>query len=68
MHGVAASTRKPLTLVKLARILSGRSQSEVARELGVTSSHLSKIEKGERPAGRELAVRLVNLLIGGGES
>ncbi len=66
MDGVAVSARKPPSLIRLARQLSGRSLTEVARELGVTPGHLCKIEKGERAAGRDLAVRLVNLFIGGG--
>lgn len=51
--GVKRATIRPVTLY--------RGVSRVARLSGVSQSHLSRVIRGERKAGKELARRLARL-------
>ena len=49
-------------LLRQARAARGLTQREVATQLGVGAPHLSKVESGKEPAGRELLLRAAVVL------
>jgi len=44
------------------RLRLNLTQKEMAKKIGVTQGDLSKMEKGERPIGKKLAIRIGNSL------
>lgn len=49
-------------LLRDARVAAGMTRVKLAEMVGVESSHISRIESGERVASAELVIRLANLL------
>ncbi|MFB3073900.1 MAG: helix-turn-helix domain-containing protein [Candidatus Methylomirabilales bacterium] len=49
-------------LLKCARIVQGRSLTEVAQQISVSPSYLSRIETGQRRLTPEIAARLSRAL------
>ncbi len=64
MHGFFVSGKKPPSPIRLARQLYGFSLMELAAQIGCDPSHLARIERGERAAGPDLAVRLLEVFSG----
>ncbi len=53
---------KPGLALRGARLKEGFTQVELAKKIGVAQYNLSKMEKGERPIGRKMAMRLGKVL------
>jgi len=59
-----ALEKYPMTRLKAARERRGFSQTYVAEGVGMTQSHLAKLEKGKVSASPEIATRLANFFGG----
>jgi DNA-binding XRE family transcriptional regulator len=52
----------PGDTLKGARLMHELTQSKLAAVIGVKASHISEMEKGKRPIGKEMAKRLAKAL------
>jgi ribosome-binding protein aMBF1 (putative translation factor) len=56
-------TQRPATMLRGARQKADMTQAELAKKLGdVRQHHLSEMENGKRPIGKEMAKRLATTL------
>jgi addiction module HigA family antidote len=52
----------PGDTLKGARLMHELTQAQLAAKIGVKASHISEMEKGKRPIGKEMARRLAKAL------
>jgi DNA-binding XRE family transcriptional regulator len=55
---LADATKTPGIALRGVRLRLGLTQKEMAKKINVTQGDLSKMEKGERPIGKKLAMRI----------
>lgn len=55
-------TMRPATMLRGARYKAELTQKELAVELDIYQHHLSEMENGKRPIGKDMAKRLANVL------
>jgi DNA-binding XRE family transcriptional regulator len=53
---------KPRDILRGARYREGLTQAQLAALIGVKPSHISEMEKGKRPIGKDMAKRLAKVL------
>ena len=53
---------RPGACLQGARVKEGLSQVDLAEELGISQSNLSKMELGKRPIGKAMAKRIADIL------
>ncbi len=53
---------EPATMLRGARVREGITQKQLAEALGIKQSHISEMENGKRPIGKEMARRLGDVL------
>lgn len=59
---LADSTQRPATLLRGARAKLNMTQTELADKIDIRQHHLSEMENGKRPIGKEIARRLAAVL------
>jgi len=55
---LADSKKTPGIALKGVRLRLGLTQVEMAKKIGITQGDLSKMEKGERPLGKNMALKI----------
>ena len=58
---LADDTMRPATLLRAARYRANLTQKNLADRLGVRQHHLSEMENGKRPVGKQMAKRLAEI-------
>jgi ribosome-binding protein aMBF1 (putative translation factor) len=53
---------QPGVILRGARHREGLTQAQLAAKIGVKASHISEMEKGKRPIGKDMAKRLAKAL------
>ena len=53
---------KPATALRGARKREALTQKQLAKELSISQNHISEMENGKRPIGKEMAKRLAKIL------
>jgi transcriptional regulator with XRE-family HTH domain len=53
---------RPMDVLKGARYREGLTQAQLAAKVGVKVTHISEMERGKRPIGKEMAKRLAKAL------
>jgi DNA-binding XRE family transcriptional regulator len=53
---------QPGNILRGARHREGLTQAQLAAQIGVKASHISEMEKGKRPIGKDMAKRLAQAL------
>jgi DNA-binding XRE family transcriptional regulator len=59
---LADDTMRPATVLRGARYKAGLTQKSLAKRLGVHQHHLSEMENGKRPIGKQMAKRFAEAL------
>jgi DNA-binding XRE family transcriptional regulator len=59
---LADSTKRPATMLRGARHKLNMTQTELAAKIDIRQHHLSEMENGKRPIGKEIARRLAAVL------
>ena len=59
---LADDVKRPATLLRGARYRAGLTQKELADKLDIRQHHLSEMEHGKRPIGKQMAKRLAAVL------
>jgi ribosome-binding protein aMBF1 (putative translation factor) len=53
---------RPMDVLKGARYREGLTQAQLASKVGIKATHISEMERGKRPIGKEMAKRLAKAL------
>lgn len=59
---LADDIRRPATILRGLRYREQLTQKQLAEKLGVHQHHLSEMENGKRPIGKEMAKKLADVL------
>ncbi|MFH1157946.1 MAG: helix-turn-helix transcriptional regulator [Pseudomonadota bacterium] len=59
---LADDTQRPATMLRSARYKAGMTQKELAGILEIHQHHLSEMEHGKRPIGKNMAKKLSEVL------
>ena len=59
---LADDVKRPATTLRGARYKAAMTQKELAGKLGLRQHHLSEMEHGKRPIGKQMAKRLGEVL------